>query len=51
MGHKNIQETLNTYAHWTKKQEDIYSSVLDTMFTRNKKDDTTECVIPKVHIA
>lgn len=40
MGHKNIQETLNTYAHWTKKQEDVYSSVLDTMFTQNKKDDT-----------
>lgn len=37
MGHKNIQETLNTYAHWTKKQEDIYSSVLDTMFEQDKK--------------
>lgn len=51
MGHKNIQETLNTYAHWTKKQEDVYSAVLDTMFTQNKKDDTSECVIPEVNTA
>lgn len=51
MGHKNIQETINTYAHWTKKQEDVYSSVLDTMFTQNKKDDTSECVIPEVNTA
>ncbi len=49
MGHKNIQETLNTYAHRTKKQEDVYSAVLDTMFTQNKKDDTSECVILKVN--
>jgi integrase len=40
MGHKNIKETLDIYAHWTKEQQDIHSTVLETMFTPNKKDDT-----------
>lgn len=39
LGHKNIKETLDIYAHWTKNQQDTYSAVLETMFTE-KKDDT-----------
>lgn len=40
LGHKNIKETLDIYAHWTKNQQNTYSTVLETMFTENKKDDT-----------
>lgn len=42
LGHKNIKETLDIYAHWTKNQQDTYSAVLENMFTERKKDDTDE---------
>lgn len=48
LGHKNIKETIDIYNHWSDKQEEIHSAVLEGMFTAKKKDDTSKCVIPEI---